>query len=215
MKVCVTYIHPNLKPAKHVPAAKRFVHSFMKHPPGSFDEYELWVLVNGAPLIPSQEKLFDPLPVKFLNHDNRGKDIGAFQLAAEKLKCDLLVCFGSFVHFHWTGWLDRIVNTYLDYGPAYYGPWGFRQPRLHIRTTAFWLPPELLNGYPYWVSNDMRYEFEHGQKSMTLFSRGLGFNCYQVSRTEVLEPVRWHHLERHECILLDQHTDKMGFKPDV
>jgi hypothetical protein len=210
MKVAVCYVFPSLTPRIFVPAARRFISSYQRHPPGE-SPHELWVLINGDPTGVAQMRLFDPLPFQFLHHDNSGKDIGAYQHAASTLACDLMVCLGSFVHFHWTGWLDRIIRSVEDNGPNLYGAWGFHQPRPHIRTTAFWLPRELLNTYPLWITNGSRYEFEHGHKSITQFVCDLKLQAMMVSRTEVLPLPHWRHLHQHECILLDQHTDRIGF----
>jgi len=210
MKIAVCYVYANLKAAKHVPAAKRFVQSYLVHPPGETD-HELWVLVNGSPLSPSQKKLFDALPFHFLDHDNSGMDIGAFQKAGVLVNCDLLVCFGGFVHFCWTGWLDRMARVYEDNGPALYGGWGFHQPRIHIRTTAFWLPRELFNSYPLWIGNAQRYEFEHGKKSITQHVVDLKLPTLMVTRTRVLDLPHWTHVPEPDCLLLDQHTDRIGY----
>ena len=213
MNIAVCYVHPNLKPALHVPAAKRFVASYLNHPPGECD-HDLWVLVNNGPLSDAQKRrLFDPLAVQYFAHDNTGKDIGAYQHFAQAgLAYDLMICLGAFVHFNWTGWLDRIVRVLEDHGPGLYGPWAFHQPRPHVRTTAFWLPRELLNAYPLWVQDGQRYEFEHGRKSITQFVTDLGLGCCMVSRTEVLPMEYWKHLSQNECLMLDQHCDRMGFK---
>jgi hypothetical protein len=212
MKVAVCYVHPNLKPLVHVPAARRFVASYLEHPPGECD-HDLWVLVNGRPLEEGQQRIFEPLAVQYFSHDNSGKDIGAFQQAAAQFEaCDLMVCLGSFVNFHWTGWLDRLARVFLEHGPALYGCWGFPQPRVHIRTTAFWLPPALLASYPRTVVNGSRYEFEHGKTGILPWVSSLGLPAWQVTRREVLPREEWRPLKCGECLLLDQHTEKMGFQ---
>jgi hypothetical protein len=211
MKVAVCYVYPNLQPRIYVSAARRFVQSYQRHPPGTSD-HSLWVLVNGGELGGNQRRLFDDLPCHFLNHNNTGKDIGAFQKAAAQLTCDLMVCLGAFVNCCWTGWLDRMVRAVEDYGPTLYGAWGFHQPRPHIRTTAFWLPRELFNLYPNWVGTDYRYEFEHGRNSLTAFVRGLGLDTHIVTRNEVLPLKQWRHIREEECLLLDQHTQSIGYR---
>jgi hypothetical protein len=178
----------------------------MDNPPGEHD-HEIWVCINGGNGHgPYQEKLFSPLPVNWTEHSNWGKDVGAFQMAAETIPCDLLVCFGANVHFHKPGWLDRMVRVFEDYGPCVYGAWAFHQPRPHIRTTAFWLPPDLLRMYPHIIGDKDRYEFEHGSNSLTLWSQKMGFEPLMVTRSEVLAMPQWRHAGCEDSLIGDQHT---------
>jgi hypothetical protein len=213
MKVALVYIHPIIDGKTYQPLARRFAQSYMDHPPGQTD-HEIYVVLNGGAFgNPSHYRpLFAPLDVKFREHDNAGKDIGAFQVAASEIDCDLMLCFGAPIHFHKAGWLDRIRNCYEQCGPALYGPWGFDQPAPHIRTTAFWLPPELLVSYPQPVSNDLRYEFEHGRQSITSHISKLGLGTYQVTWGGCYPQGDWRHATRAETLIFDQHTDRMGYK---
>jgi hypothetical protein len=144
------------------------------------------------------------------HHNNVGQDIGAFQAFSEVADCDLLVCLGAPVHFRRAGWLDRIVQAYEDNGPGLYGAWAFHQPMSHVRTTAFWCPPELLKSYPYQVINESRYEFEHGHRSIHQYTKSIGLNTYMVTWNGCWEEKDWHHVTLDECLLLDQHTDRIG-----
>ena len=209
MKVIVAHVHPDVDLATYNPMARRFVETYMDHPPGQAD-HELVVLVNhGHPHgLPGYRKLFEPLACSFMLHDNTGKDIGAYQMAAREIPCDLLVCLGAPVYFPRAGWLDRIVNTYEQNGPGLYGPWGFHQPKPHIRTTAFWCAPELLNSYPYVVHNDSRYEFEHGDKSITAHVTQLGLPAFMVTWDGCHPMKGWHHASRAQSLMLDQHSDR-------
>lgn len=205
MKIAIVYVFPALKAELYVPQARRFVETYMEHPPGVTD-HELHVAVNGSTQIGDWcRKLFWPLAPEFLSHNNYGKDIGAYQTAADVINCDLLVCLGTPVHFHKPGWLDRIVMAYLENGPGVYSPWGFHQPRPHLRTTAFWLPPELLNSYPIRVSDKDRYQFEHGADSIALWSQKQGFEPRQVTWRGTYEMPSWHPVTRDESLLVDQH----------
>lgn len=211
MTTALIYVHPCLDIAKYGPAARRWSDSYMTSPPGDSD-HDLYVVLNGSNGVgPYHRKLFDPLPVQFLEHSNWGKDLGAFIMAAQVVPCDLLVCLGAHVHHHQPGWLDLIVRAYENFGPSLYGAFAFHNPRPHIRTTAFFIPPDLLNAYPFMVSDHTRYEFEHGQNSITLWSRGMGFEPRMITRRGVFEMADWHHVERSDCILLDQHTDRIGY----
>lgn len=207
VRVAIVYVHPAANQPKYGPAARRFADSYTINPPGETD-HEIIVCINGGNGHgPYQDKLFSPLPVRYMEHSNWGKDIGAFQQAAEHEPCDLLVCFGSHVHFHRPGWLDRMARVYEENGPALYGAWGFHHPRPHIRTTALWLPPELLRMYPYQISDPMRYEFEHGEKSLTLWCKKMGFDTLMVTFNAVLPMDKWRHAGCEESLFGDQHQN--------
>jgi len=205
MTVSVIYCHPCLNVPKYAPAAQAFVRTYMTHPPGITD-HELWVGLCGAEKRePHHERLFSPLQPNYLPHNNWGKDIGLFQAAADRIECDLLVCFGAHVHFHRAGWLDRIVGAYLENGPSIYGAYGFHTPRPHIRTTAYWAPPELLRMYPYQIGTPQRYEYEHGSESITLWCKSKGFEPMMVTWRECLPMDRWRNIGCEEALVGDQH----------
>lgn len=212
MKVALVYVYPDMLSHVYRPLARRFVQSYMDHPPGEHD-HDIHVVVNhGVSGDRAYPRLFSPLTCQFSIHDNTGKDIGAFQKAAQSIKCDLMVFLGAPVHFRRGGWLDRIVNVYEQNGPHFYGCWGFHNPAVHIRTTAFWCAPELFNSYPYVVNNDSRYEFEHGQRSIVKHVMSVGMFAYQVTWSGCYNIEDWHHVENDDCLMLDQHTDGMGYK---
>lgn len=211
MRIGLCYIFPMVNIGVYGPLAKRFVGSYFAHPPGD-TPHEIHILVNGSAIGPVQRKIFDALPCHFHSYSNFGKDIGAFQRAGVEIPCDLLLCFGAPVHFRQAGWLDVIANAYVQNGPALYGAWAFHQPAFHIRTTAFWLPPDLLNAYPYQIGDGQRYEFEHGANSITRFAIDNGFGALQLTWSGVFPPAGWHHTENAESLLLDQHTDRMGYQ---
>ncbi len=207
MRIALCYVFPDLLQATYVPHARRFAATYMEHPPGGHD-HELHVLVTlgDGSLVSKYQGLFDPLPCRFHMHDNLGKDIGAYQMAADTIPCDLLVCLGAPVHFHRAGWLDHLVEHYERNGPGLYGCWAFHQPATHVRTTAFWLPPQLLKSYPYSINNDSRYEFEHGTKSITLHTMGMGMECCMVAWSGCYPPRHWHSISREDSLMLDQFT---------
>jgi hypothetical protein len=212
MKVVVAYVYPDLKANIYHPMARRFVESYMSNPPGTHD-HEIHVLVTlGRAGNPAYARRMSPLTCSFMMHNNDGKDIGAFQQAAEQIECDLLVCLGAPIHFHKPGWLDRIINVYEQNGPGLYGCWGFHQPREHLRTTAFWTSPEIIKAYPYSVHNDSRYEFEHGAKSFHNIVKAMGIDSYMVTWDGCYPPDAWHHVTRDQCLLLDQHCDRTNLQ---
>lgn len=208
MNISVIYIHPTAAASVYVPLAKRFVKSYMDNPPGETD-HQLHVCINGGIDIGEWcQNLFSPLNPSFFRHNNYGKDIGAYQVAADLIECDLMVCLGAPIHFHRPGWLDRIVMSYLEHGPAVYSPWGFQSPRPHLRTTAFWLPPELMNAYPVRVGDRERYQFEHGSESIALWSQKQGFEPMQVTWRGSYSMDGWKPISRNESLFVDQHMEK-------
>lgn len=208
MRVAICYIFPTALAAKYVPLARRFVESYMDHPPGSTD-HDIYVSVNGGIEMGEwNKKIFEPLPCQFFQHNNYGKDIGAFRVAADQIPCDLLVCMGSHIHFHRDGWLDRMVMAYEENGPTVYGPWGFQSPRPHLRTTAFWLPPELLLAHPLKVSDRERYQFEHGSDSITLWCQKQGLEPIMVTWDGCYQMPEWHPVDRKSSLFIDQHMER-------
>jgi hypothetical protein len=177
MNISLVYIHPTANAQTYVPMARRFVESYMANPPGSVD-HDIHVAINGSIDIGEWcQRLFNPLPCSFFRHNNYGKDIGAYQAAAD----------------------------FLENGPAMYAPWGFHHPLPHLRTTAFWLPPEFLNSYPVRVGNDQRYAFEHSEESMTLWSQKQGFEPMMVTWRGMYPMHSWHPVTRDESLMVDQH----------
>ncbi len=210
MRVSIIYVFPQVNFPKYAEAARRFSDTYLNNPPGETD-HDIHVCLNGGcGHGPYQEKCFSPIGVNYFEHSNWGQDIGAFQVAAETIPCDLLVCFGSHIYFHRAGWLDRMVQAFLDNGPTLYGAWGYHQPKPHLRTTGFWLPPDLLKAYPYQISDGLRYEFEHGNDSITLWTQKMGFEPILVSWNGEMRMNEWRHLNQHECLVRDQWSDGRG-----
>lgn len=211
MTTSLVYVHPRTNQRTYIPTAKRFVRSYMEHPPGG-TPHDIHVVINGDRPNQSDTQTFLPLPVKFMTHDNYGKDIGAFQMASKHLTHDLLVFLGANVHFCCDGWLDLMVRAVERNGPAIYGAYCFHQPGIHVRTTCFWMPREMFNLYPHTIANESRYDFEHGPNSIAKWCIDVGFDAFLVTRREVLPPSKWRHVENHEALILDQHSDRIGYK---
>lgn len=184
--------------------------SYLTHPPGA-TPHDINVVINGGSPSKSDERIFASLPVKFMQHDNFGKDIGAFQKAARILTSDVIVCLGANVHFRKPGWLDVMVSALERNGPGIYGAYCFHQPALHVRTTCFWMLREMFNMYPHQVGNEMRYDFEHGRRSIAKWCIDMGFNAWLTTWNEVLPPSGWRHVANHEAVILDQHSDRIGY----
>lgn len=207
MKVAIAYCYPLVEPQTYRPYAARFFQTFQEHPPGA--QYELHVLACGAEPVAQDLAQLGGLVYQLHKHDNVGWDIGAFQWAGDNLQCDLLVCLGAHIHFHHEDWLARIVDSYLRYGVGMYGPWGAQFPTWHVRTTAFWIPPLLLQCYPTMVnsSRTSRYQFEHGRDSMTALTLNLGLPCVMVTMEGCFLHPDWpdHIPTPEQSIILDKH----------
>lgn len=170
MKVATVYIYP--PHPSYEPYVLRFLDSYHDNPPGT--NHESIVVLNGTKPTSDLYCLFSSLPnLTFLEHDNSGYDIGGYQLAARTIPCDLMVFFSTSTYFFRPGWLLRMLFATERHGNAQYGAMGNRgdipvKVWPHIRTTAFWMKPELMNGYPHRVTHpEQRHPFEHGQQCFT------------------------------------------------
>lgn len=205
MRIAIVYIFPQLGVQKYTPFAKRFVDSYTTNTPG-VEPHELHVFINGGMPGPLHQRLFEPLTPSFHPGDNVGKDIGAFQVAAATIQCDLLLCLGAHIYFPRAGWLDYLVRAYQDNGPAIYGNYCFHQPAIHVRTTNFWLPPQLLASYPNRVTDPNRYDFEHGHHSIVRHVLSLGYPAFQLTWSGCYPMTDWHHVTDENMLFRDQHT---------
>lgn len=164
---------------------ERFVSTFLQHPPEH--RYELIVVSNGGPPSPATQALLAPLAPRFIEHNNEGKDIGAYQFAAGQLRGELAVFFGASAYFKRPGWLVRMVDSFRKHGDTLYGAMGNQGDDAakvwpHIRTNGFWLSPRLMNLYPISVTrDDQRYEFEHGKTGLTSWILNQGKRVWVVS----------------------------------
>ena len=207
MNVAVVYVFPLVNSRIYFPLAQRFTDTWRKFP-GS----NLHVICNGSRPVPVELRPFDGLGAQFHVHDNSGWDVGAFQLAAETIPCDLLICLGAPVHFHQPEWMGRMVEAYIQNGPALYGCWAYLAPNWHVRTTVFWCPPQLLQSYPYVIGSARasRYGFEHGDNSFTRHVLKAGFDCFMVTRTGCYPFDQWdnHAPGVEDSLCLDQHIHR-------
>lgn len=181
VKVCVVYCFPQVQLNLHYPLAEAFARTWKQNAPGY--PCTLTVGINGGNANLANLTPFSGTHYRTMTHDNTGWDIGLFQRAADTLPCDLLVCLGAHIQFHHEGWLKRLVDAYAWHGPGLYGPWGADWPTWHIRTTAFACPPELIVSYPMTIgsSRQSRYQFEHGQQSITRHTMDAGMPAVMVT----------------------------------
>ena len=175
MKITLVYVFPLNGKNNFAPYAHEFVLSYQRHPPGH--EHDTLVVCNGEPATDTSKALFNPLPnVSFIDHDNSGWDIGAFQLAARNSTSDMMLFCGSYTYFRKAGWLLRMREVFEQFGNALYGSTGNQGDQRfgvypHVRTTGFWCDPKLLASYPMKVTQagagGERYKMEHGQDCFT------------------------------------------------
>lgn len=204
----MVYCYPLVRMNTYYPLAKRFAATWQQFPPSI--DYDLHVVCNGGQPQPIDLQVFNGLPAQFHTHDNIGWDIGAFQWSAEAIPCDLMVCLGAPVHFWRAGWLEKMADSYIENGPGLYGCTAYGGPVLHVRTTSFWMHPQLLQSYPYSIGNTraMRYDFEHGQHSFTRHTMSAGFPCVMVTWRGVFPFEQWHENAptAEEILVRDQHV---------
>ena len=155
-KITVVYCYPLNGHQGFSSKALEFSVSYTKNPPGL--DHDTIVVCNGNPATQPSKDLFNALPrVTFLDHDNSGWDIGAFQAAARQSNADLMVFFGAHTYFRRPGWLARMNEVYEQFGNTLYGATGNQgEVRFnvwpHVRTTAFWCSPALFAKYPHSVT---------------------------------------------------------------
>jgi hypothetical protein len=155
--------------------AIRFLQTYHDNPP-QYD-HDSVIVCNGSPATEEIQFLFSSLPnCRFLERDNSGWDIGAFQLAAQQAPADMMVYFGSETYFRRAGWLARMVEVFSKYGSDHlYGCTGNQGDARfnvwpHVRTTAFFCTPHLINAHPMRVTGTgehQRYAYEHGPDGLT------------------------------------------------
>lgn len=150
--------------------AERFFAHYRQHPAGY---PHTLIVVGNNPDWRNIKRHFAGIHCIFIEGDNVGHDIGAFQCAAQDIDCDLMVFFGSSAYVTRANWLNRMVDAYEKYGLGIYGSTGSGADLrygvfTHIRTTGFWMPPELLRSYPCDTesSRESRYAFEHGSHNI-------------------------------------------------
>jgi hypothetical protein len=194
--VAVVYVCPVARlGAQHFDYAARFVATWLQNPP----EYahSLFVVSNGGPPDAQTRALFALLNANFIEHDDSGFDIGAYQCAARQVQADLMVFLGGSTYLRGPGWLNRAVSAFLKHGQGLYGVMGHTgdmrfnvQP--HIRTTGFWMPPALMNRYPTVVRTpEARYPFEHGPNCLTTWVERQNLRAWVVTWTDEYKMPEW------------------------
>ncbi len=196
MKIAIVYVFPMCVGQKYFEYAVRFLETYHSHPP--LIEHETVVVLNGGTVSSEVTCLFSELPhCHFIERDNSGYDIGAYQSAARSTDCDLMVFFGASTYLKLNGWLRRMVEAFDRHGDTIYGAMGNRGNLAigvypHIRTTAFWMTPKLFNAYPGIIrKKEQRYGFEHGKNCLTEWVKKSGKKPLVVTKNGAYEWALW------------------------
>lgn len=182
--IALVYVYPF--GAKWDNYAKRFVARYQAYKPVT--NHHLVVIANtGFPPTKAMKDTFRGVDCEWMVHSNAGWDIGAYQMAAKRVRCEIMVMFGASTYFKRAGWLERIVDSHDRYGLGIYGAMGnpgslSQKIWPHIRTTGWWLNPEILDAYPINVSHTgMRYQFEHGPACICEWAKSQGLKRWVVA----------------------------------
>ena len=187
MKAAIVYVFPNTPDAQRTELAARFVCSYKAHP--AEHDHDTIVVLNGSGGAGEGfvGALFASLPnLRIIKHDNSGWDLGAFQFAARSHPCDLMMFFGVSAWFPKAGWMRRAVDATRVRGLAVYGSHGNQGNGVnvwpHVRTTGWWVNPQLLNRYPVIVTDPgQRYPFEHGPTCFCQWAKSQGVLTWVVA----------------------------------
>lgn len=196
MKIVVVYVYAGAVGGTYENYTARFLNSYNSYPPGI--THDTAIIFNGVTPTVALKCMFSVLPnCGYYQHDNSGYDIGAFQFAARTIPCDMMVFFGASTYFNRQGWLTRMLESYKTHGNAQYGAMGNRGDMKvkvwpHIRTTAFWMHPGLMNSYGHIVTRpEERHPFEHGRNCFTSWVSEVGLKSFVVTWNHVLEWANW------------------------
>lgn len=211
----MVYILPCVEGDHHFHHALRFVSTYLAFPPLVF--HKTIIVANGGKPPDWAMGLFSAMPdaTWLYRPEQRGWDIGAYQDIAETDTSDLMVCFGEYIHFHREGWLQRIEEVWREYGPGMYGATASYQIRGHIQTTGFCATPQIIRNYPVKASTkEERYEFEHGEGSLTERTIRARMPCMLVTWDGQWIRSRWRQPnniiwkgDQSNCLWWTSHTD--------
>jgi hypothetical protein len=216
MKSLAVYCCPHeSKGPEHAAFAERFVSSWLSAPPGA--DVSLIVISNGGPPSVKTQVLFSSIPQFsiFIEWNDQGWDIGGFQHVANSIACDLILMFGGNAYLKRAGWMQRILEVWETHGAQLYGAFGCTVHKPHIRTTGFWMPPQLFRRYPKTIATmEDRYAFEHRDNNLTEFAERIGYNALSVTWSGVWSKEHWRNIpnaygngNHSECLFGDRISD--------
>lgn len=85
-----------------------------------------------------------------------------------------------------------MADVFQERGDGLYGASASYWVTPHIRTAGFWCNPELIAAYPTEIRTYQdRYEFEHGERSITRLAEHLGLGCWMVTWDGVYAQAEW------------------------
>lgn len=196
MNISVVYVYPTFRDDIYAGYALRFVESYQKLKPKQ--DHETIVVLNGGKQTSELSCMFSGFPhLRFIEHDNSGHDIGAFQVASASCTSDLIMFLGVSTYFKSSLWLHRACEAFERHGQALYGTMGNRgnqrvRVHPHIRTTGFWTSPSIFNSYPNRITSAaQRYPFEHGPGCLTAWATKRGLKAIVVTLHHELEMAAW------------------------
>lgn len=187
--VTIVYIHPHVDSDAN---AVRFVRSFLENLPGH--PCNMIVTVNGGSITGQIRSLFAQIrKAQFFQHDDSGFDIGGYiALAKARPDLKLLFCCGGPTTFSRAGWLKKIMDAWLEYGPGMYGTNASYEVRPHLNTSGFVIERDEIVKYPHPVTDRFsRYEFEWGKGALWRRVRRSGKQTMLVTWDGVWYPEEW------------------------
>lgn len=214
MRTCVAYTVVTNGPISDQ-YASRFVATWHEYPPGV--DTDLLVICNGGPMSLELSLIFASLNAKMFPRSNEDFDIGGYVEAARGpvKDFDILLCAGESVHFHRAGWLKRLYDSWVKYGPGMYGPFASNLVRPHLNTTAFCTSPLLLQRCP--LGTKDRYSWEHGQNSFWRWVQARGHATRLVTWDGEWEPKLWRvpqnilwRGDQRNCLMWSNHTERFS-----
>ncbi len=211
MNVSMLYIL--VKGGAMITYVNRFVATYKAFPANY--PHTLFVICNDCEPDQEVQNIFAGIPCIFIQGNNEGWDIGAYQEFSEVSDFDVIFCCGVSVNFRRSGWLARLMQAWSIHGEGMYGIWTSRQIRSHIRTTAFMTSPGLLRTYPWKVkSHAQRYEFEHGDWNFMEMVQSGGFPTLLVTWDGIYQETHWRvprnifrRGDQSNCLAFDNHCD--------
>lgn len=193
LRTCICYPFPLDQRETFEPFARRYVESYLKHPPGC--EHQLCVAFINGPIDRKACEIFSPLEHFTLPIVSNGLDIGCAQETAKKIASDydFAVFSTSRVYFHREGWLRRLVEAREKYGDGLYGATGSYEcpngepdkfPNPHMRTVLYGCNPkhmaELASIYPV-TDRASAHSFEAGDHNFARWFKEKGMPVKMVT----------------------------------
>jgi len=217
MKIELLYIYlvrPSEVPGRDFSVIhQRFIDSYRKFMPGV--PHQLRVVLYNGEKTPEIESKFDGLNAVYSFYNGDGLDMGAYQAVTRVLDADFAICCNTQAHFHRSGWMERLVEAFVQYGEGLYGPMGSYEDTPHLRGPCMAFPPKLMRQYPHLISNrETAHRFESREWNFTQWVRSIGKPALMVTWDEVLEQSDWRKPDnifrrgdQSNCLVWDRHTE--------